>query len=175
MIGLIEPRERIVRMLRMHRKNKNDYPWGMLHPDARLVLGMMYHTDATMKQIAAELEVRVGDVRKFIAHMRRDEICSWVIENGIPASFGAYLEQPVRCTRCDRRMVFAPCVVCCTFEGAECRNDREQELKIDDRFTHAVPGSDEKIRVMRDRADRGVQIFHPNDLMRDDKTSLVNP
>ena len=164
-----------MRALRLHRKCKNDYPWGMLHPDARLVLGMRFHTDSTDKQIARELEVSQKELKAFTRTMKKDEICSWVIENGIPASFGAYLQFPVRCTRCSRKMLFAPCVACCTFQGAECRNDREKELKIDDCFTHAIPGSEEKIQIMRDRADRGVQIFHPNDKRRNDQISTVNP
>ena len=151
------------RTLRLYRNFRGSFPYGKLHDDVRLVLGMRFHTTATNDDIATELHCTKRELQKFTALMKRDANIRHVIEIGLPASFGMGIAKPVRCTRCNRKILHVPCVYCCTFEGESCRNDSESELNLDKVFTSTRPGSQEKIDVMADRARRNLQIFHPQD------------
>jgi len=151
------------RTLRLYRNFRGSFPYGKLHDDVRLVLGMRFFTSATEEDIARELICSNADLKRFTKLMRTDANIRHVIEIGIPASFGMGIARPVKCTRCNRRILHVPCVYCCTFEGETCRNDSESELNLDSVFTSTTPGSREKIAVMADRANRNLQIFHPND------------
>jgi len=148
---------------RLHRPARNDYPYGRLSPEVRLIIGMRQSTDATDRQIADELDCNLRELRSFEKRILKDEIGGWVSRNGMPASFGEPLDQKVKCRLCKNWIIHAPCVQCCTFQGSSCRNDSEPELPFDPLATDAMPGSQEKIEVMVDRAKLGYSIFSPSD------------
>lgn len=149
--------------LRLHRPTKNDYPYGMLSPEVRLIVGARQSTRIEDKQLAAELNCTVGELRKFEKKIMRDEICGWVKLNGMPASFGEPIEQKVQCVKCKNWILHVPCVQCCSFIGSKCRNDSEPELPFDPLSTDAIPGSPEKIEIMADRVKWGYTPFSPHD------------
>lgn len=151
------------RVLRLYRNFRGSFPYGRLHDDVRLVLGMRFFTSATNVDICRELVIDEKELRRFTRLMRTDPNIRHVIEIGLPASFGMGIAHPVKCTRCNRKILHVPCVYCCTFEGESCRNDSESELNLDSVFTSTRPGSREKIEVMANRANRNLQIFHPQD------------
>lgn len=151
------------RTLRLYRNFRGSFPYGKLHDDVRLVLGMRFNTEATDEDIASELHCTQRDLKKFTKLMRTDSNIKHVEAIGIPASFGMGIANPVRCSRCKRKIMHVPCVYCCEFEGESCRNDAESELNLDSVFTHTRPGSKEKLEVMAERATKKLQIFHPQD------------
>lgn len=151
------------RTLRLYRNFRGSFPYGKLHDDVRLVLGMRFHTNATNDDIARELMCSKRDLQRFTKLMKGDTDILHVMQIGLPASFGMGIAEPVKCTRCGRKILHVPCVYCCTFEGESCRNDSESELNLDSVFTSTRPGSREKIEVMASRANRNLQIFHPQD------------
>ena len=162
-------------MLQIIRPSKNAYPYGMLHPDARIAIGLEQSANISRREAAVICGVTYRKYQAFMVRLYRHEISGWILRNGLPASFGYPLEKISRsgnvrhvvcCILCNKRIYHVPCVSCCTFEGAQSRNDHEPELPFSTLGTDAMPGSRRKIEVMRDRANRGETIF--SDLDRRD-------
>lgn len=150
------------------RSSKHAYPYGMLHPDARVAIGLEQSANISRREAALICGVTYQKYQAFMGRLYRHEISGWILNNGLPASFGYPLDKisrsdnerhVVRCILCNKRIYHVPCVSCCTFEGAQSRNDHEPELPFSTFGTDAMPGSRRKIEVMRDRANRGETIF----------------
>ena len=165
-------------LLQIIRESKHSYPYGMLHPDARIAIGLEQSANIDRREAAGICGVTYQQYQAFMARLYRNKISNWILHNGLPASFGYPLEKVsrsghkrhvVRCLLCNKRIYHVPCVSCCTFEGAQSRNDHEPELPFSTLGTDAMPGSRRKIEVMRDRAKRGETIF--SDLDRRDAAS----
>ena len=148
---------------KLHRPTKNDYPYGMLSPEVRLVIGIRQSANVSDRQVADELECNLRELRQFERKVATDEICGWVRLNGLPASFGESIAKKVQCVKCKNWIFHVPCVQCCTFQGDTSRNDAEPELPFDPLATDAIPGSPEKIAIMADRVKFGFSIFSPQD------------
>ena len=162
-------------MLQIIRPSKHSYPYGMLHPHARMAIGLEQSANVSRREAAAIMKVSYRKYQSFMARLHRNEISGWILQNGLPASFGSPLEKisrtgeqrhVVRCILCNQRIYHVPCVKCCTFRGLQSRNDYEPELPFSARGTDAMPGTRRKIEVMRNRAGKGVAIF--SDLDRQD-------
>lgn len=147
----------------LHRPNRNDYPYGMISPEARTVIGLRQTTSVDSKHIANELQCTLRELKAFERKIAKDEICGWVRYNGMPACFGEEVENTVQCDECKNWINHVPCVQCCTYQGGKCRNDSEPELPFDPLSTDAIPGSPEKIAVMEQRAKWGYSVFSPQD------------
>lgn len=154
--------------MKIIRASKHAYPYGMLHPDARIVIGLEQSANITRREAAAICGISYQKYQGFIRRLKKNEISSWILKSGLPASFGAPLEKTgktgikrhvVQCLLCNRRIYHVPCVKCCKFDGSQSRNDHEPELPFSEVGTDAMPGSLRKVAVMRHRADLGVSIF----------------
>ena len=149
--------------LKLHRPTRNDYPYGMISPEARLVIGLRQSTSVDSRRIADELSCTLRELKAFERKIAKDKICNWVKHNGMPAAFGEEVLEAVQCDGCRNWIVHVPCVQCCSYRGGKCRNDAEPELPFDPLATDAIPGSQEKIEVMARRVRMGYSIFSPND------------
>jgi len=149
--------------LKLHRPTRNDYPYGMVSPEARLVIGLRQSTSVDSAWIARELGCTARELKSFEKRIAKDEICGWVKLNKMPAGFGEQTKTAVQCDTCRNWIMHVPCVQCCDYRGGKCRNDSEPELPFDPLSTEAIPGSQEKIEVMRNRVDWGYSVFSPGD------------
>lgn len=147
----------------VRRDTGKDYPYGVLHPTARLVLGLRQSTTLTTEEIGEMIGHDADDIELFEREIELDREASYIQGIGLPASFGETTPHAVQCVTCKNQISFVPCVQCCKIEGEPCRNDHESEPPHSDLGTDAMPGSELKVAVMASRARNGESIFHPDD------------
>lgn len=147
----------------VRRDTKKDYPYGVLHPTARLVLGLRQSTTLITEDIAEMLEVHPVEIEQFEWEIEQDHEAKYIQGIGLPAAFGEMTPFAVQCVTCKNLITHVPCVQCCKIDGESCRNDHEPELPKSDLGTDAMPGSQLKIAVMAARARENLSIFNPGD------------
>lgn len=90
---------------------------------------------------------------------------------GLPADCPAHLPQGVtlRCRKCRAKLTAVPCATCGRRPLLDQRPEYPGRVRMGKPLrepaepTEASPGSLEKIRVMRERLERGESCFHPGD------------
>jgi hypothetical protein len=156
----------------------------LVHPSAffafgRTVMGLWlmgmndpYEMASVMSRHPATVSSLKRKVRRFLKLLTSSShpIMEAIRYNGLPRGCGASLPEgrSVACPLCRRKVNVVPCVHCTPSEldekfpvGVECALD--QPLLPAEEPTFALPGSAEKIEVMRQRVARGQSCFHPLD------------
>jgi hypothetical protein len=147
-------------------------PYGKVSAMARTLLALIRYTDASRAQIRECLGVKQRQVEKLLRMMRKDVFCKNVIKGGLPAMYGESLPEGfyVVCSRCKKLVNWVPCVACCQHdEKFMDRIDRQRELKGEEippeslEPTKFLPGSSQKVAVMKYRVEMGMQPFCSKD------------
>jgi hypothetical protein len=147
-------------------------PYGKVSARARLLYAITKHTTSSRLEIRKFMDLSQKDISLMWKEMRSDENAKHIIKAGLPAMYGEPMPEgcSALCTKCNRLITWVPCVSCCYH--SEVFVDRGDKLRIrkGERFppehdapTKFLPGSDQKIAVMRYRVDMGFQPFCTKD------------
>lgn len=142
---------------------------------ARIILGLLNLgcTDVAFMSRA------IGGLRDCpISLARASEIRQAILDSGNPIIRDALLRGlrrtdsahfkgnvSFRCI-CGALLCWVPCMKCCCREGWDFDPDEDREMPVPAKPTEALPGTREKIKVMRQRVARGESPFHPLDQRR---------
>jgi hypothetical protein len=147
-------------------------PYGKMSPSARTLLALMKYTDASRAQVRACMGLSQSDVNKLMRNMRKDEFCRYVIKGGLPAMYGEALEDGVyvTCSKCKCRVNWVPCVACCTHKEEFIDRIDKKIMEYGEPIppesqepTKYLPGSSQKVAVMKYRVEMGMQPFCSRD------------
>lgn len=147
-------------------------PYGKMSPSARTLLALMQYTDASRADVRVCMGMNQKDINKLLRNMRKDEFCRYVIKGGLPAMYGEALEEDVYvvCTKCKREINWIPCVACCTHKEEFLDRIDKRIMEHGERIppestepTRFLPGSAQKVAVMKYRVEMGMQPFCSRD------------
>lgn len=154
--------------MRVNRaKNKKVTKPEHLSQSAVGVIGLWSMGVLDSARIAKLLCRRTEEIEAFADVLRNSEnrLVAEYVACGLPAGVSAKLRYAtVRCPKCGREAERVPCQTCA-------RPEEEPEPEVDEtskkrrlpRPTNAVPGTGRKVNVLRQRHDRGQELWHPDD------------
>lgn len=126
---------------------------------ASIVFGMDEPSEEAKKKVRRTIKLKSGQV-------------AFLLRNGFPEGMQISLSRAIRCQRCRCYVTEAPCMLCYRptyrileqFMRAVAAAERsEPKLRISRRPTMSAPGTEAKIKEMRQRVERGESPFHDSD------------
>lgn len=145
-----------------------------LNPELRIVMGLWGHSGLPTK-LKAEIAncLDSGEFIELNRQLRSNysftslDAVRHCIDHGLPTSAAVALHKQLTCTNCGYRTWTLPCL--------RCWNSLDDDVGLDDEFmgngesrkdcrpTHFMPGSWEKIEVLRTRFSLSQELWHPDD------------
>lgn len=148
-------------------------PYGKVSAGARLLFAITKYTRSSPSLVRKLTGLSGKEIDLMWDEMRTDENSKYIINMGLPAMYGEPLPEycTAICTKCNRLVSWVPCVSCCNHHsevfvdrGDRLRKKRGESLPPEsDKPTKFLPGSDQKIAVMKYRVDMGFQPFCTKD------------
>lgn len=161
------------RMIRVDASEKRiPPPYGRVSGVSRLLYALTKYTKSSPKQVSDIMGLEQREIDNLWKRMRKDENFRIIIRRGLPAMYGEALpdEKLALCIKCNHLISWAPCVKCCCHtEVFVDRSDKlrkqngEQTPPESDEPTVFLPGTAEKVAVMKYRVDMGMQPFCSRD------------
>ena len=149
-------------------------PYGKVSASARLLYAITKYTRSSPKEVRRLMDLSQAEIDLMWREMRVDESARYIIEMGLPAMYGEPLPEncTALCTKCNRLVTWVPCVSCCHHSEVfvdradKVRGRKGEELPPEcDEPTKFLPGSSQKIAVMKYRVEMGFQPFCSKDAM----------
>lgn len=147
-------------------------PYGRVSALARLLYGLTKYTKSSPEEIRRCMGLDQKQIDALWKEMRVDENFKYIIKGGLPAMYGESLPEGyyVLCLKCNHLVNWVPCVRCCNHtEIFVDRSDKlrringEEQPPESDEPTMFLPGSEQKVAVMKFRVEMGFQPFCSGD------------